>query len=169
MRHAKSSWKVQGQNDFDRPLKKRGRKNARQAAKTLVDLGWSPDYSLLSPSCRTRETFEEMAPLLENFLYPDTRESLYHPTVEGIADEVRSIDSEVESLLLISHNPACEEFLSLLIPESESMKTAAMALLEIKASTWAEAVARNTWWNFQRGSIRWHLSHFFTPTNQYRP
>ena len=58
LRHAKSSWKDQSLKDFDRPLKKKGKKAAKLIAKMMAHNQILPDAVLSSPAKRARETTE---------------------------------------------------------------------------------------------------------------
>ena len=57
MRHAKSSWDDLSINDFDRPLTKRGKKNAKMICEFFVKKKFEFDYALISSSKRTKKTF----------------------------------------------------------------------------------------------------------------
>ena len=58
MRHAKSSWDDVSINDFDRPLNKRGKKNAKMICEFFVKKKSKFDYALISSSKRTKKTFQ---------------------------------------------------------------------------------------------------------------
>ena len=47
MRHAKSSWKDPNLDDHERPLNKRGRRDAPMVADAIFERGWIPDLSSL--------------------------------------------------------------------------------------------------------------------------
>ena len=51
-RHAKSSWKDLSLRDIERPLNKRGKKDAPMMAERLRDMGAQPDAILSSPANR---------------------------------------------------------------------------------------------------------------------
>ncbi|HRG10817.1 MAG TPA: histidine phosphatase family protein, partial [Cyclobacteriaceae bacterium] len=53
IRHAKSSWDNPKLEDFDRPLNKRGQKDAPRMAKRLKEKRITPDIMLSSPAERT--------------------------------------------------------------------------------------------------------------------
>ena len=55
MRHAKSSWDDLSINDFDRPLSKRGKKNAKMICEFFVKKKFKFDYALISSSKRTKK------------------------------------------------------------------------------------------------------------------
>ena len=58
MRHAKSSWDDLDLNDFDRPLSKRGRQNAKLMGKIMKNKRMFFDFAYISGSQRTIETFK---------------------------------------------------------------------------------------------------------------
>ena len=64
LRHAKSSWKVGGVPDHDRPLAPRGRRAASAIAGHLLEEGIEPELVLCSTARRARETLERIAPVL---------------------------------------------------------------------------------------------------------
>ncbi|HID69647.1 MAG TPA: hypothetical protein EYP35_04115 [Desulfobacterales bacterium] len=60
-RHAKSSWKDPSLADFDRPLNKRGKRDAPQMGKMLVSHGIFPDLIVSSPAKRAKKTALRLA------------------------------------------------------------------------------------------------------------
>ena len=56
LRHAKSGWDNADTSDFERPLSKRGNRNAEAMGRALADRGIRPDAVFSSSSARTRET-----------------------------------------------------------------------------------------------------------------
>ncbi len=56
IRHAKSDWSNPSLDDFDRPLNKRGKKNAPFMGKILHKKGIYPDLIISSPAYRARTT-----------------------------------------------------------------------------------------------------------------
>ena len=56
VRHAKSSWKDPGLDDFDRPLNKRGKRNAPFMGGKLKKRDILPDLVLSSPAKRAKKT-----------------------------------------------------------------------------------------------------------------
>src|ERR1700678_838039 len=63
MRHSRATHKA-GFDDVERPLTARGRRDAAAAGSWLRDQDLTPDLVLCSPSCRTRQTWDELAVLL---------------------------------------------------------------------------------------------------------
>ncbi|MCD6638906.1 MAG: histidine phosphatase family protein, partial [Nocardioides sp.] len=64
LRHGKSDWDVPA-TDADRPLGKRGRRQAEEAGQWLADHGPALDVAVLSPARRARETWERASGRLD--------------------------------------------------------------------------------------------------------
>lgn len=141
MRHAKSSWKSDAKTDHDRPLNKRGRRDAPRVAARLVELGWEPQQILSSDSTRTQQTIEGMAQELGEDTLVIFSRRLYHAGIEAVRDELASLPNEVETAMVLGHNPGWEEALAWLCGSDEILKTACAALLEGEAESWPAAVA----------------------------
>ena len=56
LRHAKSSWSKPGLADIDRPLNKRGKRDAPRMGAVLHEQDLVPDLILSSPARRARKT-----------------------------------------------------------------------------------------------------------------
>lgn len=67
VRHAKSSWKDHGLPDHQRPLNKRGRRDAPMMGRRLADQGAEVELLISSPATRAIRTAEAMA---EELAYP---------------------------------------------------------------------------------------------------
>ena len=144
MRHAKSSWDSDAQQDHARPLNNRGRRDVPRVAERLVELAWVPQYVLSSDSQRTRETCSLLVQSWEEGIEVECLQSLYHAGVASLKQELPRISDEVEMLLVVGHNPGWEEVVRQLSGEVVTMKTATAALLEGECENWADAF-RNPW------------------------
>ncbi|HEY6130386.1 MAG TPA: histidine phosphatase family protein, partial [Halioglobus sp.] len=60
LRHAKSAWKDTTLKDIERPLKKRGRRDAADMAPRLREYGATYTTIFASPARRSRETIARM-------------------------------------------------------------------------------------------------------------
>jgi len=141
MRHAKSSWKSDAQTDHDRPLNKRGRRDAPRVAARLIELDWGPQLILSSDATRTQQTVEGMAAQLCDDIGVTFSRRLYHAGIEAVRDAVVDLPDEIETVMVLGHNPGWEEALAWLSDSREILKTACAALLEGEAESWAAAVA----------------------------
>jgi len=144
MRHAKSSWKVAGQSDHQRPLNKRGRQDAPRMAQQLRSRGWVPDLALVSDAARTEETWAWMAGELEPSPPHVLHSGLYHGTLREIRAAISSSVTTEGTVLVLGHNPGWEAALTELSGVRASFTTANIALLEHPLS-WTEAMQRSDW------------------------
>lgn len=129
MRHAKSSWKT-GLPDPERPLNARGRRDAPRMARWLVEHDLRPDHVLCSEAERTRETLVWMEDALGDDLPHTILARLYHAGVGDLLDAIAAAP-DVDTLLVLGHNPGLEELVEHLSGAQEHMPTAAVAVLEV--------------------------------------
>jgi len=150
MRHAKSSWSDPSATDHQRPLNKRGRGDAPKVAARLVQMQWQPEWVLSSDARRTRETMAGMQSSLTADLPVHFSRALYHSGIDAVRQEVGLVPDEVQTLMLLGHNPGWEEVIHVLCGEDVVLKTANAALLEGDGESWPEAL---------RGHGTWRLRH----------
>jgi len=134
MRHAKSSWSDASMEDHDRPLNKRGRRDAPRIAQELHDREWIPDQIRVSTSKRTLETLELMEAISDNSTI-DVEPSLYHSNLSTLLQAVEEAE-EGKTTMILSHNPGSEILVHQLSNRLEVMPTAAAALFEKKQKGW---------------------------------
>jgi phosphohistidine phosphatase len=144
LRHAKSSWNDPTLADHDRPLAPRGRRAAKVMAEHLARKGISPELVVCSPSRRTRQTLKRLAPALGKSAEVRIEPELYAAPAADLLDVLHEVPDEVESVMLIGHNPGIQDLaLSLASagPEIQRLRskfpTAALATLELDG-TWRE-------------------------------
>jgi len=138
MRHAKSSWKDTHLKDRERPLNKRGKRNAPQMGELLLEKDLVPQIILSSSALRARQTAEAV---VEKTGYPgkvDYQDSLYMAEAEEYIKKLRRLPDDVERVLVIGHNPGLESLLPLLAHRVESLPTAAIAFLSLPIQRWKE-------------------------------
>jgi phosphohistidine phosphatase len=138
MRHAKSSWKNYKQKDFDRPLNKRGKRDAPLMGKMLAQKQMLPQLILASPAIRARSTAEivsEKCGYQGEITYID---SFYMAEPPIYSAAICSLPDEIERVLIIGHNPGLEALLQMLSGQVESLPTAAIAYLAFQIEHWNE-------------------------------
>ena len=145
MRHAKSSWDSPSDSDHQRPLNDRGRRDAPRVAKHLASIGWQPQHVLSSDAERTRETASLLLREWEDGVAAEFSENLYLAGAQELETELGAISEEVDTLLVLGHNPGWEHIVHRLTGESVVMKTSAAALLNGMCESWGEAF--QTSWN----------------------
>lgn len=145
LRHAKSAWNTDAPSDFERPLNKRGRKNAPRMGHHLADQGLVPDYVVSSPAMRARQTVIAVcAPMniTEEQIHWDQR--IYHASTGALMDVLNEVPENAQRVLIAGHNPGLEMLVQTLsherIPMPDDYKlmpTAAVAHLAFEGE-WSE-------------------------------
>jgi len=143
IRHAKSSWKNADLPDAERPLNKRGQKDAPRMAKRLKEKRIFPDVILCGPAVRTKATCEVFCELL-NFDLQRVQylPELYHASETTLLRVVRQVKDTADRdqvVLIFGHNPGLTDFANLLFDEEiENVPTCGVVCGEVKAATWNE-------------------------------
>jgi phosphohistidine phosphatase len=106
-RHAKSAWPDVA--DHERPLARRGQRDAPVMGGWLRDAGLVPDRVLCSTARRARETWQ-LAQAGLGAAPPVTFEhGVYESDAAGLLALVRRVPAAVGTLLVIGHNPTIED------------------------------------------------------------
>ncbi len=138
MRHAKSQFKETEIPDFERPLSKRGEKDAPRMGKLIKDKGLSPDLIISSTAVRAARTAEAVAERAairaRSFITSlvSGRADVYLETLRSLED-----DKDNDIVLVIGHNPGMESLLQVLSDKVESLPTGAVAYLRLPIRSWS--------------------------------
>jgi phosphohistidine phosphatase len=112
MRHAKSAWP--DGLDHERPLAKRGRRDAPGAGRWLRRTGHVPDLVVCSTARRTRETWELAAAELGASPSVRFEPRVYEANVGQLLDLVQESPDTVGTLLVVGHEPTMSQLTLLL-------------------------------------------------------
>ena len=138
MRHAKSSWKNKDLPDIERPLSRRGEKDAPEMGKLLKKKDLVPNRIIASPAVRASQTAEAVSKKsgYENgIVYVD---KLYLAESDVILDTLKELPDDLEKVMLIGHNPGLECVLQMLTGKVESMPTASIVNISLPIEHWME-------------------------------
>lgn len=102
-RHAKSSWDDASLSDFERPLNKRGKRDAPFMAEKLEELGVKPNLILSSPAKRAKTTAKHYRDVLGSELQYDER--IYEASLMSLIYLAQEKFEDVDSLMIVGHNP----------------------------------------------------------------
>lgn len=138
IRHAKSSWANSNEDDFDRPLNDRGRKNAPDMADRLLKRSIQPDIIVSSAAKRTVETsllMMKQLGLQQQQLV--IKKELYLAAPETIMQTILSMDDAWQTAAIIAHNPGVTDFVNTLCEvKVDDMPTCAVYAIQIKTDRW---------------------------------
>ncbi|MFJ9710085.1 SixA phosphatase family protein [Streptomyces sp. NPDC101234] len=145
LRHAKSAW-PEGVSDPLRPLAARGRRDGPAAGRSLAESDCLPDLAICSTAVRARQTWELASGQWGT--PPPVRydRRVYAAGVPELLEVVREVPDEVETLLLVGHNPGLEELVLELAGDGlddtleqvrKKFPTSAIAVLAWHGTGWA--------------------------------
>lgn len=151
LRHAKSSWKNPVLSDIERPLNKRGRRDADAMAQRMVEHGATFTTVFASPARRSRETLARMLlalPAQDATITFD--QAFYTFERDGLISALKHLDDELQDVMVVGHSPAIDETIQWLCGEAlTTFPTAACAQLTITLPHWKklhEGCAELMWW-----------------------
>lgn len=138
LRHAKSSWDDASLSDFERPLNERGMNTAPFMGKVISRRGYSPSVIITSPAKRAATTAEiviESAGVNAE-LRSDHR--IYEASPNTLRTVAAETSNDLDSVMLVGHNPGMEGFIRYLTGRIEPMPTAALAVIELSIDSWKD-------------------------------
>ncbi len=136
MRHAKSDWNHPNLPDSQRPLNPRGKQDALRMGALLQREGIKIDVIFCSTAQRTRET---LALLLEEYTFEGEihfEKKLYEADLHTYLDVLAELPADVETAMLIGHNPTMASALEFFTDIFETFKTATIAYLSFDVDRW---------------------------------
>ena len=145
VRHAKSSWSDASLSDIQRPLNKRGLRDAPYMAALLKGKGVRPDAIISSPAVRAHTTAKYFAQALlgaedKVLLYKE----LYHAFPRDILDVIRSQADHWNTILVFGHNPGFTSIANLFSKEYiGNVPTCGIVEVEANISKWSDLSEKN--------------------------
>jgi len=106
VRHAKSSWRDSALDDIERPLNKRGKRDAPFMGELLKEKVVNPDVVFSSPAKRASKTaqiiVEQIGYSKKNIIYS---EEIYEASSHELVEFIKKIDDKYNSVMVFGHNP----------------------------------------------------------------
>ena len=139
LRHAKSAWNTDAPTDHERPLAKRGHRDAPAIGAWLAQREVQIDRVACSTATRACQTLEGVR---RNLTIDDNAvtftDAIYHAGTRELLSVIHAATHAENSLLLIGHNPGLDSLLIAycgrdlpLSPSGKLMTTAALAQIEL--------------------------------------
>jgi len=125
MRHAKSDWSGPQTSDFERPINKRGTKNAMRIGQWMNENNHIPQKIISSPALRAKETIELVTEQISKFNLEDLtyEDELYLAGFTQLIEFINTYKDKVQSLMLVGHNPGIENLVNYLCDKSGDKET----------------------------------------------
>ena len=138
VRHAKSSWKRDDIPDHDRPLKGRGKRDALELGRQILDRDLVPQQIISSTAKRARSTARLIAEACHYEAEIILEHDLYEAGPTGYLRALQGVDDRDQRVMVIGHNPGLEVLLEVLTGEARWLTTAAMVCVELPIASWSE-------------------------------
>jgi phosphohistidine phosphatase len=116
LRHAKSDWESEAETDFDRPLAKRGNKDAPAMGKWMKKQKLLPDHIVSSPAERAKQTIYAVTKELDiakKHVHFDKK--IYMGNLEVLLKVLAECPQKAKTVMLVGHNPGLDELLQYLV------------------------------------------------------
>lgn len=162
LRHTKAEAGSLSIADQDRALATRGRKDAARLGVYIVAQRLQPELVLVSPACRTRETWELAALPSSPDIQMKFEPLIYETTAARLLAIIRRTPATVKRLMLVGHNPGLEDLARDIMRDAEPLPrmrlerkypTGGLAVLTFEQSNWSQIAPRSG-----------HLADFTAPT-----
>jgi phosphohistidine phosphatase len=138
LRHAKSSRKDPDLKDHDRPLNKRGKRDAPRMGRILKKENLVPDIIISSTAMRAGATAEAVAKASGYKGDITFDRSLYASGPQAYIDVLHDLSDEYVRVLIIGHNPGLEELVEMLTGDIHIMPTCSLAHVQLNVDKWRE-------------------------------
>jgi phosphohistidine phosphatase len=149
LRHGKSDWSA-GTGDHARPLAPRGVQAAGTMGKLLAQAGQAPDHVVTSSAVRAHTTAELAADAGGWDAAIEVDRTLYMAGPAEVLDVVRRTSADVDSLLLVGHQPTWSDVAELLTSANVRVATATAVGIHLDVDAWPAVAPR-------RGILAWVL------------
>ena len=139
VRHAKSSWAYRVE-DFDRPLKQRGIKDAHLIGPELGDRLETPDIILSSPAARALQT---AVLVTKGMNLPSSSiklvDQLYNFDASNLRSVLRMVDDKHDSVMLLSHNHGITQFANDMGDVTvNNVPTCGVVVIDVNIKKWSD-------------------------------
>ncbi len=140
VRHAKSSWKEPGLQDFERPLLEKGKSRTEKVAIYLRERKVFPDLIVSSHAVRAFETAKIFAEVLG---YPhheiQVDGQVYFSGATGLQQVAFGLPDGKNTVIMVGHNPAITQFANEFLENKiDYMPTSAVVSISFDTAEWKE-------------------------------
>lgn len=142
IRHAKSSWDNPYLRDFERPLNKRGLRDAPKMGGILASRKIIPDLIISSPANRAITTAKYIAEAV-NYPHQDIVEdqNVYHAGSNELMKIISQTGSKINILFLFGHNPGFTYLANQLSDGYiDNLPTCGIYGIQFDFDTWSEVI-----------------------------
>lgn len=144
LRHGKSDWTEEDEDDFDRKLTKSGEKRSAEMGFFIKSKAEKPDYIFSSDAIRAKMTAEIIAENIEydinniGFEY-----KLYLASVSTILKLIGKIENSIDFIVLVGHNPGLTDLINYLGVRLDNLPTASACCFHFQTNDWQSIDKQN--------------------------
>lgn len=139
VRHAKSSWEYDV-GDRERPLKKRGKNDAKIVSMEFLKANFQPDMVFSSPANRALSTcriFLENLDISNDKL--EVTNELYDFGGSSVLNFLKNIDDNYQNVMIFGHNHAFTSVSNLLGSKYfDNLPTSGLVMIDMDIDSWAD-------------------------------
>ncbi|MDX2344637.1 MAG: histidine phosphatase family protein [Acidimicrobiia bacterium] len=139
LRHAKSDWNAGASSDHARPLNRRGTAAAITMGKILARMGEVPDLIYSSSAQRAKETAMLASDSGKWGCELVEIDDLYGTSASGALTVAANASDEIETLMLVGHEPTWSYLVQSLTGAEVDIKTATVAAVDLSIGQWKDA------------------------------
>jgi phosphohistidine phosphatase len=140
VRHAKSDWKAAYEDDFDRPLNERGKRDALNMAERVHQKGIRIQRIVTSPARRARKTARAFSDRYEKDSVATVEiPELYLADAIDISGVVGNLPDHADTIALFGHNPGITVYANAQgVVRIDEMPTCSVLALSADVEHWAD-------------------------------
>ncbi|GAB3016896.1 histidine phosphatase family protein [uncultured Cyclobacterium sp.] len=149
-RHGKSYWGDASLTDHERPLAKRGLRDAPMMAKRAHANHIIPEKILTSDALRAKMTAAFYLESYEKLDIPyEISPNLYMSSVKEHLNEVKKTSDKIDTLFIFGHNPALTQLINSFGEKLDNLPTAAVFGFKFDVDHWKDITQANaTFWMY---------------------
>ncbi len=135
VRHAKSDW-PENTEDFERPLADKGQEDAVKMSQFLKEKNIGIEKFISSTAVRAMSTCEIFNRVYDIDILPEPK--LYNPAESNFESVIFSINNEVNSVAMFSHNNGISNFANAMSSDVFMFPTCGVAGFRIETDSWSD-------------------------------
>lgn len=143
LRHAKSSWKNKELDDHDRPLNKRGKREAIKMGEYLKKINMLPDAIVTSSARRAVETTNLVCRHCDYNKLVEVNFTFHKDGLDSYIQSISETSANINILMLVGHNPVLEELVSILTHKSINMSTCTLVQINLHVMNWKNIISQD--------------------------
>jgi phosphohistidine phosphatase len=137
IRHAKSDWNDESENDFERGLNVRGEKAIDTMAEVLNKKAIKPDLILSSSATRAKLTTQGLSKKIDYKGKIKYLDILYLAEPLAVIEIIKKIKDKYDTVFIVGHNPETTELTDLMIDDYiDNVPTLGIVAFNVPVKHW---------------------------------